>query len=600
MQRLNLADFSFTRSFVFLRRRKSRLKSKAIRWALKRISCLAELENSAPPIIRYKLLIGIAPPKYASVSMILGESVLAPPFANGALHERVIAYALLLETEHFSALQLRHIGVTDIEPLLESYDWVSHAQITSVFSDSARILKVAARIINPAQSGLIGRGYEGNSLQDEMPHYGSGKTIPRSLKASDFGETISVTAGASRITSYGQAVDIDKIGIWFQRICALLSTNRRSTFVSRFAEPVDFAATMPTLIPKLIVFDTLGFYARVRDEGLQLRRKFKKKGSRDTKRAGATEQMFENVISALRVNATLTQGAFAIGTIATTKTSLKIDLSALKNFTLYNGSKDVSLSAYINKKDLFSVYFDSPDYVYMGASLFRDQGLLSEIDAVIASLEGVAVLSAADREKVDLSRDNPHPGKSALTRFPSTSVFSIVEDYFVAADYIFCDDLGDEWADHIVLNVNTKTLSFAHSKHGAPSTRASNLHEVVGQALKNMGNLLCTPSALARKIDGFDEVYTGTLIRRIRKAPIGQDIRAVKGGVIASLTDNGLRREAVVCCSFLSQARVIQELEKLRAGTQGRPHIRQLLWLLSYFVAASKELSIRPRILCRP
>ncbi|MCC7703363.1 hypothetical protein IGS59_14020 [Janthinobacterium sp. GW460P] len=561
---------------------------------------LSELENPAPPIVRFKLQLQVAPPKFGSVSMIIGESVLAPPFANGTLQERVIAYVLLLETENFAALQLRHVSMTDIEPLLEYYEWVSHGQITSVLSDSAKILKIAAKIINPAQSGLTGRGYEGNSLQDEMPHYGSGKTIPRSLKASDLGETISVTAGASRITSYGQAVNIDKVGIWYERICQLLLANKQSIFVSRFAEPVDFAVTIPSLTPKLVVFDTLSFFTRVKDEGLQLRRKFKKKGSRDIKRAAASDQMFEDVIAALKTNALIKNNSFPIGSISVTKNALKIDLSSLKHFTLYNGIKDISLSSYINNKDMFSVYFDLPDYVYMGSSLFRDQGLLSEIDAVIASIEGHAVMSTADREKIDLNKKTPNLGASTLTSFPPTSVFAIVENHYNAADYIFCDDLGDEWADHICLDVATKTLSFVHSKHGSPSTSASALHEVVGQALKNMGNLLCTPLVLGKKVDGFNKIYIGTLIPRIRKAPAGQAIPAIKTRVMDTLNDNGLRREMVLSCSFLSESDVKAELLKLRAGIKVRPHIRQLLWLLSYFVAASKELSVRPRILCRP
>jgi len=478
MRRAQIADFSFTRSFVFFRR-KRRVKSRSLRWALKQLAVQADLENMAPPVVRHKLTL-TAPGAYVNASMVLGEIVLQPAFANGTLSERVIAYALLLENEHFAAIQLRHISVNDIEPLLEAFDFVSHSQITSVFSNSARILRVAARIINPAQRGLTGRAYEGKSLQNEMPQYGNGKTIPRSLKASDSGETISVTAGASRITSYGQAVGIDRVGDWFHRMSSLLSTNQRSTFVSRFAAPIDFASGIRDLTPKLIVFDTLALQNHIKDDNLVLRRKFKPKGSKKTMRSKATLEMYSNVISALENMATLKEAAFPLGEINTNTSSLKINLSVLKNFTLYDGRKDVSLSAYINKKDLFSVYFDSPQHVYMSGSLFMDAGLLAEIDSVIASLEGILALTTADREKTDVSRDRPHPNKANLTSFPNSSVFAIAEGVFAHADYIFCDDLGDEWADHIVINNAGKTLSFVHSKHGAQSTGASKLHDVVG------------------------------------------------------------------------------------------------------------------------
>ena len=70
-------------------------------------------------------------------------------------------------------------------------------------------------------------------------------------------------------------------------------------------------------------------------------------------------------------------------------------------------------------------------------------------------------------------------------------MFSFVEKKQKSEDdeYIFCDDLLDEWADHITFNDKKARISFIHSKHGKKSTSASNLHDVVGQGIKNLGNM---------------------------------------------------------------------------------------------------------------
>ena len=63
-------------------------------------------------------------------------------------------------------------------------------------------------------------------------------------------------------------------------------------------------------------------------------------------------------------------------------------------------------------------------------------------------------------------------------------MFGFVENICTNQNYIFCDDLGDEWADHITFNLTDLSISFIHSKHGDISTSASNLHDVVGQGIK--------------------------------------------------------------------------------------------------------------------
>jgi hypothetical protein len=601
MWRAELNDYVFTRSFVYLEKIR-KMKSGVLRCALTEIARAAGMSNTCTPVVRAKLELSQppAPPLFGTVSFIVGDVIKTPTFATGTLNERVLAYVLLLEYADYAAVQLRHVPVAELDPLLTHHDLASYAQVTSVLSDSANILKIASRIINPAQNGLTGRAYEGTSLQNEMPQFGSGKTIPRSLKANEGGETISVTAGASRITSYGQAVKLDIVGVWFHRICTKLLLSRQSRFVSRFAKPVVFEREIQRLQSKLVVFDTLGLKTRIAEDGLVVVKKFRK-ANRQTAYAKITDSMLDYRLDLLTQNQSVVSDKFEAGALIRTRKKLKVELPFLKGYATSDGSKQSPLATYINAKDLFSVYFDDTEYVQLGGSLFRDGGLIAEIDGVIGALSPLNRMASADREKIDPSRDHPHPLKTTLTNFPPTSVFDIVEQHYTGAKYIFCDDLGDEWADHIIINDKDHTLTFVHSKHGKPSRGASKLHEVVSQALKNMGNLLCLPESMRQKLSGFDNTFMkGSLISRVRLRPQGELFAQTLDRVDLQLSSNRLQRQMVLACSFLSAGDCRNDLTTLKNGGQVKASVRQLLWLLSYFVAACREVSVVPLILCKP
>lgn len=71
-------------------------------------------------------------------------------------------------------------------------------------------------------------------------------------------------------------------------------------------------------------------------------------------------------------------------------------------------------------------------------------------------------------------------------------MFNQVEKLYKDDDtitHIVCDDLGNEYADHIVIGNNK--IIYVHSKCYAvlKSLSASALQVVIGQALKNIGNI---------------------------------------------------------------------------------------------------------------
>lgn len=232
--------------------------------------------------------------------------------------------------------------------------------------------------------------------------------------------------------------------------------------------------------------------------------------------------------------------------------------------------------------------------VYTNRKLFKDSKLISYIDSFIDAFNGRTELNTATSEKGTFS--------NASTAFTANSIFNFTENRILYdADYSFLDDLGNEWADFIKVKGNT--LSFIHVKHGDSQFSASSFHDVVGQALKNIGNMTPSNEQLDLKavrwagnfnIDGFN-----TAITRMRS-----------GDTIANATDTykklllnpNLKREIVLVVNFISRNQLRDRLHRLRAGTPfaEKNQVIQILWLLSSLINSCQENGIGVHIICKP
>ena len=145
---------------------------------------------------------------------------------------------------------------------------------------------------------------------------------------------------------------------------------------------------------------------------------------------------------------------------------------------------------YINVSNQYIVNFDNCELIYTNRKLFKDNRLLGNIDNFLKIFIPNPQLENANSEKGAFS--------AASTNFSPSSVFSIVKDIFLQeSEYLVCDDLGKEWADHISISENK--IQFIHSKYKDVNYSASAFQDIVGQALKNLGNLMPQDFQLASK-----------------------------------------------------------------------------------------------------
>ena len=179
-------------------------------------------------------------------------------------------------------------------------------------------------------------------------------------------------------------------------------------------------------------------------------------------------------------------------------------------------------------------------------------------------------------------------------------MFNQVEKLYKDDDtitHIVCDDLGNEYADHIVIGNNK--IIYVHSKCYAvlKSLSASALQVVIGQALKNIGNI--RDGVINKKVESWrNKKYSNTAIPVCRKG----DINSLENAYQKVLkSPNGIQ-EVCLAINFISKQQLKEAFDKLKnqEPINQKGNVVQLIWLLSSFILACKEADMKCRILCKP
>jgi hypothetical protein len=162
-------------------------------------------------------------------------------------------------------------------------------------------------------------------------------------------------------------------------------------------------------------------------------------------------------------------------------------------------------------------------------------------------------------------------------------------------DEFICDDLGKEWADHI--GIADGRVSFFLSKYHDSHFSATSFQDVVGQALKNLGNLKPDAVVLESRHDDWNKNYNAehanTQIPRLRKGASDHWKKAI-------LNPN-LRRDMYLIVNFIAKNHLVDNLRRLQAGEffGERKQTVQILWLVSSLISQCHEQGIGIHIVCK-
>jgi len=496
-------------------------------------------------------------------------------------------FVLLIEREGYLAVFNRGAKGLD-DAVAKKGRPVERRSLTHLFADSARYQKLSTRRMTIAKQELRGASYEADDLETAFVPATAARSILQNIRMAtqEYG-SVGVTPSTGRVRVSASKTSIEELVAFVDQTIAGFNASTSSAFLTAFPEPVELDDVPADVLPVGLLFDLGGVYDLLHDPA-----------NPHTLIAGDTASSVDQLLEALSPVLTLRDDneqwevSDDKGTVLARMKRLKNSYSVRFTFAGEYAIEDAEgavepLTQWLHRHSAFSVTFTSPEYFYSGGKLYRMAGFEQEVAQVRRFLNVHPPLDTASSEK-----GGPYP--STATSFSPDSIFGIVESTLSGDDkYLWCCDLGDEWADYI--GVGPGRVTFYHCKHGIPTTGASDFQVVVGQALKNLSRVKFRRSEVEQKLQQAEHrAYWGTTgIPRLARDVAGwTGLEHDFAEVIAD--PNAVWRVALVLTALS-----LKQFDEAAAVPISTPHFVQLVWLLSAFVSACRERDAQPVIFCR-
>lgn len=515
-------------------------------------------------------------------------------FINERIEDIIYAFILVVEVDNHIAIFKKSCAKTH-DATESNFDPIGGSLLTSTFDDDAvDFQKISLRNMTISDRALRARSYEAADLKGLLSTHAAGRSIPYYLKIRQGHQLKTISAHSARVVESSERKGVDEIALWVKdQIHLIQNPVANKVFLDSFAKFVELNQVLAVTSPAAILIESSLIYDHLIETGTPL--KYKTSKGRIISLSKAQQQrLIEKLEKVYDINEQLQLiGQEQLSKLRVNAKSISFSSKPLKRLMIQDNGKEISLQSYILKNGFFSVCFKDPKFMYFMGRCFEDASGVSEIQSILDILIPQASFPIVTSEKGTIQQN--------ATCFDMDSMFGQVENIHAADDYIFCDDLGIEWADHITLNKINSCITFIHSKHGAESNSASNLHELVGQGIKNLGNMYFTKDGLNRKCNNkFGEKYNRDGIQSQICRTRNGDVTQVETFLTELLKDYRLHRKCILSCSFLSKQRISSEFSKITAGQDVAGNITQLLWIISSFAHAARDMNIIPIIYCRP
>jgi len=519
-----------------------------------------------------------------------------PSFLAGtSVKEQRYAYLLLIECDDALAILKKYVDSPEkhFSSFINDFDYEKFCHFHG--NKNPEYERVTMKNMSISNAVIRSRSLEAKSLNGILSSNSSSRSIPSNFRMKVGEDSYTLTPSTSRVSHRDKKSAFDGLIDWVVEIKEEIKvTTNQSEFLRNFASPIclkdiiDLGHQVVAILIDLSEIENKvleGAAVLSKADGSQL--------------SGREINNFFNLLrSPIVVNGSLikVKGKTLSGKISYSKNLITIRSKLLDSISVTeNGSEIYTIGGYINKEKPFSAVFDSPNYSYYSKSCFEDKHLINNIQSILNIFDDSYDFSGTLSEK-----EKPHA--TSLDRFPSNSLFRKVEDQYCSAhNIVICDDMNDEWADHIAIDSNSAipSISFIHSKFAEKDTYgASAFHDVVAQALKNIGRTQAEKQLFKNKYDNeWCKNYESTNISRVTGAQNWQEMELALDAV--NHNPNSMKK-IVLATPFLSKAKLSGELNKLASGTKCKPHYVQLIWLINTFISSCKDFGVQAHILCKP
>ena len=528
-----------------------------------------------------------------TVSYLRFEFESEPSFLSGSsLKETKHAYILIAELDHLVAIFRKHVTSPDRE-LSRKIQPIEFNTLAKLFmADDSEYERVSMRAMSVSDGGIRFRSYEAKNLKTTLSAIGASRSVLSSVRVRADGEVHALTPSTSRVARSSGRSSFPEMMTWAldveQEILGFVNTQG---FIDLFAKPIRLSDLPAGTTPSGIQFAVADLERDVLDEQTTMLIGLDSAGHGQELSSDICRRLFDRLDKGYLITNNGNDLKFRSGKLKQNKNSFSVSSRLFDRIRVRGVTgQELSLTKYLNQEQSFLISFTQPQFAYYVRQVFEDQRLLGNIDSFLEVFDDSVNLTGVNSEKGQM--------RANITRFANTSLFRVVEDSIAQNhEILLCDDLGDEWADHIAVNSNgSPEISLIHSKHKSPTMSASAFQDVVGQALKNLSRLFPSESELNHKITGWQQKYSTTNINRIRRSNSRASV--VSDVLRASASPNCVRR-VILAVTFLSKSDLTRELTNLRNQVPTQPHIIQLLWILSTFVNGCMEFGAQPKVYCR-
>lgn len=532
----------------------------------------------------------------AAYSIVSYKIEAEPSFLEGtATKEHKYAYLLLIEFDDALAILKKYVDSPDkyFSRFIDEYDYEKFCHLHG--DKNPEYERVTMKNMSISNAVIRSRSLEAKNLNGILPSNASSRSIPSNFRMKIGQESYTLTPSTSRVSHRDRKCSIDEMIDWaFDIKEEIKVTTNSSEFISNFASPVCLKDIMSSGYEVVAILLDLSEIEDKVNSGLA----FLKKNDGTQLGKKELDRFFNHIKAPLLVegDALKTKGVVLAGKVAYSKSVITVRNKILDRILVAeNGIPEYTVGSFINKNKPFSAVFDSPKYSYFSKSCFEDKHLLDNVQSILNVFDDSYEFGHVASEK-----QKPHAAN--LTRFPEESLFRAVEDNYCSGhDIVICDDMNDEWADHIAIDSSsvTPSISFIHSKFTKKDTYgASAFHEVVAQALKNIGRTQADKGLYKNKYHNeWCKNYEGTGIRRVTGAQNWAELEQA-----IDIIDNNPNsvKKIVLATPFLKKERLQRELNKLVQGQKCKPHYVQLIWLINTFISSCKDFGVQAHILCKP
>lgn len=509
------------------------------------------------------------------------------------------AYALIVEYDGYVAITRKLVAqLKDLKNELREVDY--QKMVSAFITDETQYQRIGMKNLDMSDTAIRGKSLEAVNLEDSFSTTGANNFVLNQCRLMNGDGVVSLAMNSSKVNRLGDKDNFESYLEWVKNVVDSFKTCvDKQSLLTAFAESIDYDTVRESLIPATILFYPnellTAFENGVYDKVVV--------------RIGDKEKdcpfLLTDFLKTVNLNLMVVKqnDVYVIETTDLKPVVLqmakgKVKIISEKYRAIYLKKPDgeyESLIDYVNVNSTFVVYFEQYEYRYTNKRLFKDNALLGNLSLFTSVFEPnprmtKKLITSEKGEFTDLHRS-----------FDSTSEFAFVEkEYMSEYDEFICDDLGKEWADHI--GIADGRIAFFLSKYHDSVFSATSFQDVVGQALKNMGNMKPDMAILEGRHDDWDKTYnaehTHTQIKRLRK---GASVKAAIDRWKRSMLSPNLRRDIYLVINFIAKDHLGKNLKRLQADERfgERKQTVQILWLVSSLISQCHEQGIGIHIICK-